>query len=159
MGLILTLCVTGDLIFSVCNRISRSSCWDQGHSLHLLCRYLLQPRRRRRRVGSRRAVSGIRRDGKGREILDHQEQVGNISCLNDIRLLKYSYQSVYWKRLWHYWVIMTDSSCDSFGESWGEQGYMRLARNCKNHCGIASKASYPLMWRVPAERIVPATST
>lgn len=34
---------------------------------------------------------------------------------------------------------------NSWGPNWGENGYMRLARNKKNHCGIASTATYPIV--------------
>lgn len=34
---------------------------------------------------------------------------------------------------------------NSWGENWGEDGYMKLARNKKNHCGIASSATYPIV--------------
>lgn len=33
---------------------------------------------------------------------------------------------------------------NSWGKSWGEHGYMRIARNHANHCGVASDASFPI---------------
>lgn len=39
-----------------------------------------------------------------------------------------------------YWIAK-----NSWDSDWGEDGYIRVARNRRNHCGIASLASYPLI--------------
>ncbi|XP_060653855.1 procathepsin L-like [Drosophila nasuta] len=39
-----------------------------------------------------------------------------------------------------YWLVR-----NSWGENWGEKGYIRMARNRNNQCAIASYAIYPLV--------------
>ena len=39
-----------------------------------------------------------------------------------------------------YWLVK-----NSWGTSWGENGYLKITRDVNNHCGIASECTFPLI--------------
>lgn len=71
----------------------------------------------------------------GQEDLDHGVLVVGYGTTNETTTSEGGI-----KKPHDYWIVK-----NSWGSSWGEKGYIRMARNLNNMCGIASSASYPLV--------------
>jgi cathepsin L len=57
-----------------------------------------------------------------------------------VLVVGYSTNSTNLGKTMDYWIVK-----NSWGSKWGEEGYIRMAKNMNNMCGIATAASYPLV--------------
>lgn len=64
------------------------------------------------------------------------------SCSNDLALLNHGVLVVGYgmDNDQNYWIIK-----NSWGADWGDRGYIRLARDANNQCGIAYDTVYPVL--------------
>ncbi|KAJ8921566.1 hypothetical protein NQ315_010471 [Exocentrus adspersus] len=74
---------------------------------------------------------------------DFQQYAGGVFnepyCTEDVNhgVLVVGYSSEYMQP---YWIVK-----NSWGPQWGESGYIRIAKDQGNQCGIATDASYPIL--------------
>ena len=90
---------------------------------------------------SRQPVSvGI--DGSGYEFLNYRVGVFDEICGNSLSELNHAVTIIGYgtdtTTRKDYWLVK-----NSWGETWGEKGYLRIARG-QNQCGISLAASYPI---------------
>lgn len=57
-------------------------------------------------------------------------------------VLVVGYGRDYWRRK-DYWIIK-----NSWSKYWGDKGYIKIARNKNNVCGVASRPSVPLPYEI-----------
>uniref|UniRef100_A0A914YHZ5 Peptidase C1A papain C-terminal domain-containing protein n=1 Tax=Panagrolaimus superbus TaxID=310955 RepID=A0A914YHZ5_9BILA len=67
-----------------------------------------------------------------------EPECGNSSEALDHRVLVVGYDTH--PEFGDYWIVK-----NSWTEGWGDKGYILMARNKDNHCGIATRTSYPIV--------------
>ncbi|KAJ8943322.1 hypothetical protein NQ318_004763 [Aromia moschata] len=77
------------------------------------------------------------------------------ACSSDILSLNHAVLAVGYDTIsgQDYWIIK-----NSWGPEWGEDGYIRLARNIDNHCGVASAANFPVKYNKTYKSILQDTT-
>lgn len=104
-----------------------------------------------RGAGPRRAASGLWIQGRRcgwQEVLDRQKQVGRNQMLLGFRCseqhLKSCSATDLSLQMKSIKLFFFSLSLCSWSEKWGDQGYIYMAKDRKNNCGVATAASYPL---------------